>query len=105
MPLFICIHDCMYLGAVCKRGRTVEVSEDALKLPQNARLLQRESFTRQDEPAAPAAAPEPGRAALIQKAKELGLNPKAKATVAELTDMIAEAAAPDGSAPEGPAQQ
>ena len=102
MPTFTCVHACIYKGVICKKGTVVRVSEDELKLPEHERLTQAASFRRHAATETEAAAPDPAkagtRADLFQKAIALGLTPKPKATAAQLADMIADAASPDGAA-------
>jgi hypothetical protein len=124
MARFLCIFPCQYKGDTVRKGAQVDVDDAALHLPANARLLSTRNFIRLDAPVAtvppvalgdPAGIPpgdasaasgdqppppppdgETTRERLFRRASELGCTPRAKATIAELEKLIADAASPDG---------
>ncbi len=104
MPRFTCIFACQFQGRLVRKGERISASDDQLKLPSNAVLLNPRSFRKepdsaqetQADPAEAAKAAKTARAALLEKCAALKLTVPKKATNAEISALIAEAADPAG---------
>jgi hypothetical protein len=102
MSTFTCIFPTIFKGERRPKGFTISIPDAEIRLPGNEPLSNPRSFVRVDSPvpaAAPAADPDAPatRDSLAARLQALGITIPAKATIAQMQKILAEATDPAGN--------